>query len=97
MRDAGETEGDFWRDVKPVLKAESQQRRANSREQSAAMLTAAGIRFDSRNGGAHLIVQHGGVVYDFWPGTGLWQQRGSRKQQRGVHALLRAIAGGSRG
>lgn len=83
--------GDFWADVKPALKERSRQKRAANREQSARMLSESGIQFLSRNDGAHLIVTGAnGKTYDFWPGTGLWQMRGSSKQLRGVRSLIRA-------
>ena len=42
--------GDFWRDVR----AARQQKRADNRVDSAAMLLAAGIKFETKNLGAHL-------------------------------------------
>lgn len=42
-----------------------------------------------RSGAApHLIVRALGQTFDFWPGTGLWQQRGTTQQHRGVHKLI---------
>lgn len=79
-----DTEGDFWRDVR----AAGQAKRASNREDSAALLTQAGIRFDKHNAGAHLIVTHNGATVDFWPGTGLWKKRDSRLKGRGVRRLL---------
>lgn len=88
---ADETEGDFWRDVRPAMQEASKQRRAANRINSAKLLAAAGIEFESKNDGAHLVVRDNGMVFDFWPGTGLWQMRGARHQRRGVHALLKTI------
>lgn len=87
--DEDETMADFWRDVKPAMQEASRQRRASNRDNSAALLRANGVQFDSKNGGAHLIV-HGGAgrVFDFWPGTGLWIERGKKQRYRGVHSLL---------
>lgn len=61
---------------------------ADNRESSADMLRQAGIAFQSNNAGAHLVVNHGGVTVDFWPGTGLWCIRGSIAKHRGVNRLL---------
>lgn len=84
--------GDFWADVKPAMKERSRQKRAENREQSARMLVEAGIQFQSKNDGAHLIVTgYKGHVYDFWPGTGLWRMRGSPRDHRGVRSLIRAV------
>ena len=49
--------GDFWRDIKPAMIEESKQRRAHNRESSAELLSAKGIDFETKNNGAHLIVQ----------------------------------------
>jgi hypothetical protein len=57
--DMGEMFND-WRKAK-------QEKRASNRDASAQLLMAAGIGFESRNDGAHLIVAG---RYDFWPGTG---------------------------
>jgi len=80
MGDMGDLFND-WRKVK-------QEKRSANRQSSAEMLRGAGIAFEERNGGAHLIVE--GRV-DFWPGTGLWIQRGTNSKQRGVQALIRFI------
>jgi len=85
-----ETEGDFWRDVGPVLKVRSQIKRARYRESSAALLTHRGIPFTTNNGGAHLIVVG---RWDFWPGTGKFRERPPGKRTgRGVQNLACFIA-----
>ena len=74
------------------LRADSQKRRANNRERSAEMLQEAGIAFESKNAGAHLIVypiEGNLVIVDFWPGTGLWRVRGTGDDEnRGVNSLI---------
>lgn len=70
---------------------ESQKRRASNRESSADLLSQADIQFDSKNGGAHLIVSHGGKVIDFWPGTGKFIPRGFGKEGRGVFNLMKVL------
>jgi hypothetical protein len=80
--------GDYWRDVGPVLDGIAQDKKAHNREGSPALLTAAGIAFDVRNNGAHLIVSHNGLVVDFWPGTGKWIPRPSGRPGRGVRPLI---------
>lgn len=70
-----------------------QENRAKNREDSAHMLSDAGVRFVKKNDGAHLIVTgSGGHIFDFWPGTGLWRMRGSTQQHRGVKKLLKMVA-----
>ncbi len=73
-----------WRDVK----AASQVKRASNRAASARLLSEAGIKFIPKNLGAHLIVTAGAKTIDFWPGTGLWQERGSKYRRRGVQSLI---------
>ena len=88
---------DYWRDAKPAMQEASQQRRASNRANSAALLRANGVPFESKNGGAHLIVRDGsGRIFDLWPGTGLWQLRGAPQRWRGVQSLLGNIKNGDR-
>lgn len=90
--DDGFTMGEFWGDVGPGMRADSKAKRASNREWSAAHLTEKGIKFDSRNDGAHLIVRHNGKRADFWPGTGKWiiQAIPGKEPQhgRGVRGLV---------
>lgn len=88
--------GDYWRDVRPAMQEESRQKRASNREASAKMLTAASIAFETKNEGAHLIVTAHGRTVDFWPGTGLWIERGTSKQKRGVRRLIAELKNGAR-
>lgn len=86
---SGETDdgdaGQLWRDVH----AAQRQKRAENRERSAGALTEAGISYVVKNDGAHLIVAD---QWDFWPGTGLWMNRGNRRQHgRGVFRLISRI------
>lgn len=68
---------------------ESMQRRARHRKNSPAMLHGAGIEFEAKNNGAHLIVTRGSVTVDFWPGTGLWRTRPhDGREHRGVRELI---------
>jgi hypothetical protein len=75
-----------------ALREESKQRRQNNREHAPTVLQAEGIAFTSHNGGAHLVVVHGGIVCDFWPGTGKWIQRKSGgRTGRGIRNLIKEI------
>ncbi len=77
-------------DAFAVRKECSQIKRGNNREQSAQILKNAGISFESKNFGAHLIVTHNGKTVDFWPGTGKFIVRGGTTG-RGVYNLLRLL------
>lgn len=73
-----------WREYK-------QHKRANNRDNSAALLTAKNIPFVSHNNGAHLIVASKIGVFDFWPGTGRWISRNTGSKGFGVKNLLAHI------
>ena len=73
------------------LRSISAERRAHHRESSPAMLRGAGVRFETFNGGAHLVVESGNSRIDFWPGTGLWIPRDGTRRGRGVRKLLAKI------
>lgn len=60
-----------WR----AMKAESQKRRAQHRDNAVKILRARRIGFTTHNNGAHIVVTHAGKRYDFWPGTGLFRKR----------------------
>lgn len=81
-------QGDYWRDVGPHMKQESQIRRAMNRESTAEHLTAAGVAFVSKNNGAHLLVAGD---WSLWPGTGRWRHHSLPIEGRGVRDLLRAM------
>lgn len=70
-------------------KGESQHRRQRNREQSATLLRANNIEFESKNGGAHLIIVLPNRLLDFWPGTGLWVDRKTKHSGRGVFNLVK--------
>lgn len=77
---------EMWRDIHKQ-KAE---KRGENRVNSAQILKERGINFESKNGGAHLIVSHNGKTVDFWPGTGKWISRIGGKG-RGVRKLLKML------
>lgn len=72
------------------MREEGRERRASHRENSPKLLEAVGIFFESKNGGAHLIVEGKHCYIDFWPGTGKWIERGGRKGF-GVRNLIKYI------
>lgn len=82
MSDMGELYGAY--------RAVRAQKRRENTAASTAMLREAGVEFESKNGGTHLIVM--GKI-DFWPGTGLWIERGTDRRRRGVRGVLAWAAG----
>lgn len=73
-----------------ALRKLKQAKRANNREASAEILRKAGVQFDARGDGVHLIITHRSNRYDFWPGTGLWKTFSGIKG-RGVGRLLKHL------
>ena len=75
-----------------ALAEASKLKRGSNRTNSARLLIANGIAFNSLNDGAHLIVTIGASTWDFWPGSGLWRRRnGPPGNHRGVMRLIRDI------
>ena len=78
--------GDYWRDVSPILKEESKKRRKRNQNRSTSLLDENGIKYESKNGGMHLVVDGS---YDFWPSTGKWVNRKNGIYKRGVLNLIK--------
>lgn len=89
------SDSEMWR----AIRKSSQEKRDQNRQHGAARLleTGTGASFQSRNGGAHLIVSlpKSGRMIDYWPGTGLWIVRGTpgglKYQHRGIDKLIAFI------
>lgn len=79
--------GDMWREVKALSKL----KRARSRNKSPEHLIAAGIEFESKNDGAHLIIVVKSQVINFWPGTGLWMLKEETRRHGGVFPLIQYV------
>lgn len=76
--------GEFFNDMRKAKK----EKRASNTEQSTELLKKHKIGFQSKNGGAHLVVTAGNYDVDFWPSTGLWIIRGEKKRHGGVRNLI---------
>lgn len=74
-----------------AMRQDSQERRSFNRKSSAQILEHSRVNFESKNGGAHLVVRHEKTVVDFWPGTGKWIARDFDVSGRGVFPLLRYL------
>jgi hypothetical protein len=72
-------------------KKRSQEKRASNRAASAEILARVGVKFESKNQGAHLVVESSRGKIDFWPGTGKWILREGGVTGRGVNNLLTAM------
>ncbi len=60
-------------------------KRAYNREASAQILIEAGVPFETKNSGSHLIIAD---TWNFWPGTGYWREIRGTRNGRGVYSLL---------
>jgi hypothetical protein len=78
------------KEIFDAMKEHSQQKRANNREKCAEALTTAGVMFEAKNGGAHLVVEGNNGFIDYWPGTGKWHDRNGSKGF-GVRNLLKHL------
>lgn len=80
--------GEVWK----AMKEESAERRNRHRSNAPTILQGAGISYESKNDGAHLVVA-AEAIFDFWPGTGLWICRKNGKRGRGIRSLIAAAKG----
>lgn len=69
----------------------SRAKRAENRKNSAEILKSRRIEFESKNDGAHLIIDAGHCLVDFWPGTGKFMFRKGGIQGRGVNKLIEKL------
>ena len=72
-----------------ALKEDRKKKKEANKQSSTELLTNAGISFESKNGGTHLIVNGGSI--DFWPSTGLWIVRANGNRKRGVRKLIKYV------
>lgn len=78
--------GEFWRDVKPELKKESQEKRANNLMQSLALLEQNAIPYNQLSP-THVRVKN----HDYWPSTGLFINILTKRRGRGIFNLIKIL------
>ncbi len=76
------------KDTFELMHKRKKKKRARNRKGSTELLSKKGVEFESKNNGAHLIVQGKRCIIDFWPGTGKFNTRQGLKG-RGIFNLLR--------
>lgn len=69
--------------------------RANNRLHNAKKLIEAGVPFESKRNGTHLVIRAPSkdylyTVLDYWPGTERWTKRHSNKYYTGTDELIAA-------
>lgn len=74
-----------------ALKEVQRDKKIKNIESSLALLRARSIEYKVCNVGNHHTLVAG--RYDFWPSTGLWQDRKSGERGRGVLNLIKLIYG----
>ena len=77
-----------------ALKQYNKEKRAKNTKSSTELLAENRIGFESKNFGAHLIVEGIKGKIDFWPSTGKWSAR-SGNYGRGIKSLMNSISKGS--
>lgn len=80
-------------DLSEAFKAMKQHKKAkkvSNLEYSTNLLNIKRVEFVSNNEGIHLVINHNGMIADFWPSTGKYQIRG-KGYFRGVKNLLSAL------
>lgn len=80
-------ETELWAAYKAQQKLERAERRASAEQQ----LKDRGINYTVHNGGAHIVIEEGGAIFDYWPGNTRWRMR-PQKSDFGVGKLFAAIA-----
>ena len=66
---------------------EKKAKRKSNLEWSTNYLKKMGVKFESRNNGIHLIIGE----FDFWPSTGKFISRKTKKKSRGVKNLVNIL------
>ena len=73
------------------MKARRKARNLARKSESTALLLSSGIKFESKNYGEQLIIMTAKGVIDFYPSTGQYIKRASKKRQNGVNKLIKQI------
>jgi hypothetical protein len=73
-----------WKLISDFFKEKRKSNTINSTD----LLIKFGIPFESKNYGAHLVVD---CNIDFWPSTGLFINRKTKKKGRGISNLLKLL------
>ena len=80
---------EFWEEVN----IEGKINRAMNTISSTELLKKEGFDFEVKNLGAHIIIGN----YDFWPSTGRYINRKTKKRNFGVKNLIKELKGSKNG
>ena len=84
--------GDYWRDIKEHRKEIKQERQSRMPDINS-LLSEAGVNFEAKNDGHHYILDSKESKIDYWPSTGLWKCRSTKKQGYNIKPLLKHLKG----
>jgi len=77
-------------EISAAVKDANKEKKRKNQESSTQILIDKGVKFESKNGGNHLVVTGKESIIDFWPSTGKFITRnGKLKSGRGVFNLLK--------
>lgn len=82
--------GDMGEMFKAWNKAKKEKKLSNQMF-SYELVNASFDKVEQKNGGVHLICHHNERIADFWPSTGKYSIRGTKKYKRGVKNLIREM------
>jgi len=82
--------GEFWRDMKGVVKQRSKDKRWSNYDSNKKTLQQKGIAFIEKPNGHFIILNKDGMpTHDFWATTGLIIERKTKRRSRGIRNLIR--------
>ena len=84
MGDVGET----WKAFKDIKKKESSEKKKSNLDYALNTLKEKRIPFRKNNGGIHLVID---CRFDYWPTTGKFINRVTKKKGRGLINLLKEV------
>lgn len=63
-------------------------------ERAEAAFAEAGLTYEVKCSGTHIVVYCGMRTFDFYPTTGLYMRRGGGKRGNGLDDFMRIVGGG---
>ena len=76
---------DFYRDTKEIRLEASRERKERNLNYAKIYLTKNNIPYEVMSNGIHFVVDS---RIDFWPTTGKWIERKSKRKGRGITSLI---------
>ena len=86
--------GEFWRDMKHIMKYRSQEKRESNYENAIRILQHEDIPHEEKANGHFVVKADDGSTYDFWATTGLYIQRKTQYRGRGIRNLVKRATKG---